>query len=338
VKYISAERLSIYQHNLKVKKDEVLAAYNWNKALCGALFPAIQCLEVTLRNAIDYAIRNNPPKAANGFYSTKSDWIFSLTSYMGNRKLPNHIRYTKSKRANQPTDTNGYVLAKSGKRLIVKHLWEEKKVIDASKKLKLAGKRITPGGVISSMDFGFWTNLLSADYEDHHSQMLLWPNLLTTVFPNAPTGTTRSAIERKFMRIRELRNRLTHHEAIWKFHYDNPATGKPDYSKPVYGAKASCSLLLKHFEEILQVISWMSRERLTHFINHQGDARFRALCCVNGLHSFTSPEKLNISHPVNLGGWGIKKLLSTLDSGEAVRITHKGQTVYTMAKDFYRRF
>ncbi|MGB3727361.1 MAG: hypothetical protein WA981_16535, partial [Glaciecola sp.] len=94
MKYISAERLSVYEHHLKVKKDDVLAAYNWNKALCGALFPALQCLEVTLRNAIDCAIRENPPKAAKGQYSTGSDWIFSLTSYMGNRKLPNHIRYT----------------------------------------------------------------------------------------------------------------------------------------------------------------------------------------------------------------------------------------------------
>ncbi|HGS4800663.1 TPA: Abi family protein [Vibrio cholerae] len=339
MKYISRERLSVYEHHLKVKKSEVFAAYNWNKALCGALFPAIQCLEVTFRNAIDRAIQENPPKAANGHYSTGTDWIFSLTSYMGNRKLKNSVRYTKNNRGGkQPTDQSGYVLAKNGTRLIVTHIWEEKKVIDASKKLKREGKTVTPGGVISVMDFGFWTNFLSFEYEDVSSQMLLWPNQLTTVFPNAPVGTTRFDIEKKFIRIRELRNRLTHHEAIWKFFYDDPLTGKPDYSKPVYGANASCSLLLKHYNDILEIISWMSEDRLANFLEHQGDVRFKTLCSIDGLHSFISPEKISYSHPITKGGWGVRKLLSKLDNGEAVRVTRKGLTVCTIAKDFHKNY
>ncbi|RND30686.1 hypothetical protein EC575_18440 [Vibrio cholerae] len=339
MKYISKERLSVYEHHLKVKKSEVFAAYNWNKALCGALFPAIQCLEVTFRNAIDRAIQENPPKAANGHYSTGPDWIFSLTSYMGNRKLKNSVRYTKNNRGGKhPTDQSGYVLAKNGTRLIVTHIWEEKKVIDASKKLKREGKTVTPGGVISVMDFGFWTNFLSVEYEDVSSQMLLWPNQLTTVFPNAPVGTTRFDIEKKFIRIRELRNRLTHHEAIWKFFYDDPLTGKPDYSKPIYGANASCSLLLKHYNDILEIISWMSEDRLANFLEHQGDVRFKTLCSIDGLHSFISPEKISYSHPITKGGWGVRKLLSKLDNGEAVRVTRKGLTVCTIAKDFHKNY
>ncbi len=338
MKYISSSRLSVYEDHLKVKNDQVLAAYHWNKALCGALFPVIQCLEITLRNAIDCAIRENPPKAAKGQYSTGTNWIFSFTEYMGNRKFSNHTRYTKKARPGQSVDKQGYVLNRNKKRLITNHLWEEKKVIDASKKLKRAGKAVTPNNVISVMDFGFWTNFLSKSYEDNNSHMLLWPNQLKKIFPNAPAGITRSDIESKFLAIKELRNRLTHHEAIWKFFGRDPVSGKPDYSKPVYGARASCSLLLKHYEDILEAIRWMSKDRLATFLEHHGDSRFRILCSLDGLYSFISPEKISCIHPINKGGWGVKKLLNKLEDGGLVRITHNGKTIYTLAQDFHRGF
>lgn len=149
---------------------------------------------------------------------------------------------------------------------------------------------------------------------------------------------TRSDVEKKFIRIRELRNRLTHHEAIWKFFYDDLSTGKPDYSRPVYGAKASCSLLLKHYNDILEMVGWMSHDRLTSFLAHQSDLRFKSLCCMDGLHSFIAPEKIAYAQSLNKGGWGVKKLLSKLDEGRHVRITRKGDTVCTIAKDFYKTF
>lgn len=338
MKYITEERLSIYSKHLKVKKEAELAAYHWNTALAGALFPAIQCLEVTLRNAIVQAVQSNPPPAAKGLYSTGPDWIFSFTEYMGKRKIPAYKRFTKAGRAGEARDANGYVLMPNGERKIVERLWEEKKVIDAKKKLKTAGKDATPDRVISSMDFGFWTNFLSKEYEDHQSKMLLWPNLLGIVFPNAPQGTSRQDIESEFNRVRELRNRLTHHEAIWKFFYDNPATGKPDYNRPVYGSNASCSLLLKHFEDLLKLIGWMSNEIHDDFIKHQGDVRFRALCKLDGLNSFVDPDKVTNVLNINKGGWGLKRAVEHLSKGKILRITRLGSSVVTIGKDFNRSF
>ncbi|NLQ17995.1 hypothetical protein HGG82_10185 [Marinomonas sp. M1K-6] len=336
MKHISTERLSIYEKHLKVKRQEVLAAYNWNKALCGALFPAIQCLEITLRNAIDRAIQENPPSGSKGLYSTRTDWILSLPTYMGNKKISNHDRYSKSPRKHQTVDSSGYVLSKNGTREIVKRIWEEKKVLDATSKLKKAGKSPTPDAVISVMDFGFWTNLLSSKYEDAKAFSLLWPNQLAQIFPNAPSGTSREDIENEFIKVRELRNRLTHHEAIWKFFYDD-LKGKPDYSNPVYGSNASCSLLLKHYEGILELIRWMSIERLDGFIKHESDLRFRSLCSLNGLHSFIAPEKISQTIHTGKGGWGIRKLLKKLDKGETIRIVNKAGSICTMSNDFHRR-
>lgn len=337
-KYISEERLDIYTKHLKVRNDQVIAAYQWNKNLAGAILPAIHCLEVTLRNAISCAIQENPPPAAKGLYSTGSDWIFSFTEYMGKKTIQNYKRFTKRARSGQRVDAQGYVLDRFNKRLVVTRAWEENKVLDASKKVSREGKVVTTDRVISGLDFGFWTNFLTDKYEDNNAKSLLWPNQLSEIFPHAPQGTTRGSIETELNRIRELRNRLTHHEAIWKFFYDDPRTGRPDYNQPVYGAQASCSLLLKHYEDILSLVGWISQDRLDSFLSSQSDARFRALCCVDGLHSYISPDKLETSFAVNRGGWGLRKVLKSISKGDMIRITKSGTTLYTIGRDTNRQF
>ncbi|CAD5643029.1 hypothetical protein ACQ9SL_004841 [Escherichia coli] len=70
--YISPERLKVYTDVLKLKPEEALGGYNWNKALSAGMQPLLHCLEVTLRNAIDYAIRHNPPPGYGGLMLTGS--------------------------------------------------------------------------------------------------------------------------------------------------------------------------------------------------------------------------------------------------------------------------
>jgi hypothetical protein len=69
--YISAGRLNIYTDVLKLKPGEELGGYNWNKAVSAAMQPLMHCLEVTLRNAIDYSIRHAAARRcrtlANGY-------------------------------------------------------------------------------------------------------------------------------------------------------------------------------------------------------------------------------------------------------------------------------
>lgn len=59
--FINTDRLDIYTRHLKIAPAQTMAAYHWNKALCGAMLPAFQCLEITLRNALDQAIQSTPP-------------------------------------------------------------------------------------------------------------------------------------------------------------------------------------------------------------------------------------------------------------------------------------
>ncbi len=292
--FISTERLRIYENHLKVRPEQVMAAYHWNKALSGALLPAIQCLEITLRNAIDRGIQQNPPPAAAGLYETDHNWIFTLPRYMGNRAFRRpHERYMRA-RPGQPQDAQGFLLDGYGKRVIARKIHVETMVDNVRAEIGRLRKTITPDRVIAGLSFGFWTQLLTHYYENspRQSRNLLWPHLTATVFPHAPEGYDRNAICSAFFRVKELRNRLSHHEAIWKFHYDDPKTGLPDYSNPVFGARASCNLLRKHYDDILAMIGWMSPERVINFTHHGAHLHFYALCSIEGLEDYVCAKMI----------------------------------------------
>jgi hypothetical protein len=81
---------------------------------------------------------------------------------------------------------------------------------------QLAERKTTPtdGHIVAELTFGFWVALISDPYQ----QRLWQPNgyaLLRSVFPNA-AGLSRQQIHRRYNLIRrDLRNRVSHHEAIW---------------------------------------------------------------------------------------------------------------------------
>jgi len=332
--YISAERLDVYVSHLKIRPDQVMAAYHWNKALAGAMLPALQCLEITLRNALDKAVQSNPPPGAAGLWLTDNNWIFSLPRYMGKKATPKLARrYKMAKRPQDPQDAHGVLLDQYGNRVIAKKVREEVFVDQARDSIAAEGKKITPARVISGLSFGFWTTLLSPKYEDQNSKSLLWPNLQGDVFSCLPPGLTMTDIRSAFHRIRGLRNRLSHHEALWKFHYDDPNTGLPDYGNPVYGAQANCSLLRKHYDDIIEMIGWMSPNRKANFLIHSANLRFHALCSVDGLNSYIAPEKIKAQIKVSRGGKGISRLIKILEKNEFIRIVKEGQTVLTIGTD-----
>ncbi|EJZ9252193.1 Abi family protein [Salmonella enterica] len=332
--YITTARLDIYRKHLKVKPAQVMAAYHWNKALAGALLPAMQCLEVTLRNAINTAIQSFPPAGAKGLWDTNTNWVTSLPKYMGDNRVKPSERYKRARNRKDRQDAAGYLLDKWGNRLLARTLIEENLVDQAKSQISKEGKKPTPDRIIAGLTFGFWTTLLTDPYEDPHGDRLLWPTLTSQVFPNAPAGYSRRDICAAFFQIKELRNRLSHHEAVWKFHQKNPATGKTDYSKPVYGTQASCSLLRKHYDDIIEMVGWMSTERKDNFLNHSANLRFYALCSVDGLNSYIAPEKIKEQIEVsNDDNEDINRLINVLGKNEFIRLVKEEQTILTIGTD-----
>ncbi len=96
--------------------------------------------------------------------------------------------------------------------------------------LRKQQKPYEPGRVVAELKLGFWVSLLSTNYEQR-----LWPKLLPTVFPYLPRSKrTRSTVAGRFQEIRRLRNRVSHHE-------------------PIYRSKT----LAQHYRNIEEAIGWM---------------------------------------------------------------------------------
>lgn len=81
---------------------------------------------------------------------------------------------------------------------------------------QLSDRRTQPtdGHIVAELTFGFWVTLISDPYQ----QRLWQPSgyaLMQSVFPNT-AGLSRRDIHRRYNLIRrDLRNRVSHHEAIW---------------------------------------------------------------------------------------------------------------------------
>ena len=112
--------------------------------------------------------------------------------------------------------------------------WQQDQLADARQKLADDGKPVTPGRMVAELHFGFWTGF----FNKSHAQTGLGHTLAGKAFPHAPT-TERNMhkLGARWKRIRDLRNRVFHHERI--IHWTDLETQHGD---------------------ILQVISWSSPE------------------------------------------------------------------------------
>ncbi len=73
----------------------------------------------------------------------------------------------------------------------------------------------TIGKVIANLNFGFWTGLCSKKY---NSEIWNKGRCFQGIFPNYPTGKQQiSNFSKKLNSIRSLRNRIFHHEPIFKY-------------------------------------------------------------------------------------------------------------------------
>ena len=95
--------------------------------------------------------------------------------------------------------------------------------------LASAGREPTPVRIVSALTFSFWVSLLSPGYE------VLWQTTLHRIARREDgKGLRRKDLAAPLARIRTLRNRVAHHEAI--IHWDFP----------------------KHYSNIMQLTSWLS--------------------------------------------------------------------------------
>ena len=78
-------------------------------------------------------------------------------------------------------------------------------------RIQKRGLSVTTGPIVAGLSFGFWVAMLQPGFNPG-----LWSSQLRLAFPNLPQVESRNSLFRSARRVVFLRNRISHHEPIFK--------------------------------------------------------------------------------------------------------------------------
>jgi len=191
---LSHARLDLgFRASASESERTVLARYLYNMAVCEALYPVLQAVEIALRNSLDavlsaeYPPGSAAPRAGDGL-PVAGCWLDATPCLLGSR--------------------------------------EQEEVRKVKRRLVGERKAITPHRLIAGLSLGFWAGLFTRRYEigpassydlNDGVQTALWPRHLKAVFPWLPRRhATRNHAYRVIRAVAELRNQVFHHRPVWR--------------------------------------------------------------------------------------------------------------------------
>jgi hypothetical protein len=184
---VSVDRL----RRLRERKDKgewlpAIARYLWNLELARSLYPVLHAAEVVLRNHLFFGIGEAVPLA--GRTTRLGCWLDATPSLLLDKEREK-VEFA----------------------IIDFEREQRRREKDPSKRT-----RMPPGHLVAELRFGFWTKLLDGAYDDwRNPSFRIWPLMEKSMFPNCPPAErNRNHIHVRFTEIKELRNRVFHHEPI----------------------------------------------------------------------------------------------------------------------------
>lgn len=187
---ISLTRLESYKIAFSLESNaKALGMYIWNKKLCGEFLPILQLLEVSLRNSI-----------YNGHIALQEQRL--LDSGTLPSELANQVDYNWLQTFFLSTCSPDFSKTKAALENVILEL--DKYSIP-----------ITPDNIVSKISFGVWSNICTERHNVSELDSLkIWPDLLKYAFPGEVVSIAK--IQSDVRQINNLRNRIAHHEPIWK--------------------------------------------------------------------------------------------------------------------------
>jgi hypothetical protein len=117
------------------------------------------------------------------------------------------------------------------------------RVANAKETLRRANRPLDPGCIVAELSFGFWERLLTHGPPGKlNYEMALWRPALNRAFPNS--RRRRIDVHKPLPNLRDLRNRIAHHEPIF--------------------ARA----LANEYQTIIEVIGWMCADTRSWVVHH----------------------------------------------------------------------
>ncbi|EJD6501499.1 Abi family protein [Providencia rettgeri] len=286
-KLLSAPRIGTYENFFTSHtEEEIYGVYIWNKMLCGAIYPLLQAVEITIRNAINNA-------AVNEFGPY---WHEIIT----------HVPHSPS------NDDFNYINLKSNFE-DARQSWlrkENKRRLSVGQTKLPTNHKPDFNCVVAETDFSTWEFALHRCFFKLPplNENFLWPNLLTSVFKNWPAqsaNSTRNSVHRLISELRPFRNRLSHHEPLWK------GVGITNE----YDALHFINKKIDSIEKLLQIIS---TDKIEFIRSKKIISKAKALATKESLDAYRNRNEkivLSLKHRKK-----IKKFIYSLDENSGPKI------------------
>ncbi|CAI9000843.1 CAAX protease [Pseudomonas sp. IT-P74] len=219
---ISSHRITSYSRVFSTSNDaELVGAYLWNSHVCGVLYPLLSAAEVTLRNSIDTVLTADIGK----FW-----WKAGKLRYKS---------FTPG--AANPPDAVAKLTKNFGSAYNAAFIERKNRKVRGSPDHQ---------DVVSKTDFSTWEFVLDNEYM---GDKLIWPKHLGRVFkgqwPTNQAGNMLSSCKDQVNLVRKFRNRVSHHEPVWK-------------RFNVTDEQQAVAHLHEKIGKITELISWISPEKI----------------------------------------------------------------------------
>lgn len=253
---VSKPRLDSYRGYWKASPDQAVGLYMWNGEVCAEVSKLLSYFEITLRNNIHRELSLNVTASTPGGATSSAAWWDIL--------------------------------------------WNQLKPVSKSKVDEVRNASscaLSPDEIVSRLSFGFWPNMLNWIAKQ---RIALLPRVLPAhalsqsgAIRNWWTPAARKEAIRDIFELKEIRNRIAHHEPLWKFSAVMD-TSPPAPALPILLAHASVDeattlnrfvRLLDLYDEAIHalspqlfgyIISSSWRARLDFLLSSRGIDRFKA--------------------------------------------------------------
>ena len=118
----------------------------------------------------------------------------------------------------------------------------------ASREVK--GRSPSADDVLCRLMFGFWAYMLDKPYRNSKDTGLyIWDQFrIREAFPGMPRNLTIQAIHVRLVEMNDLRNRIFHHEPIWK-------------NKSVVNIEDAMQVIASRYDQLCEALKWLSPEQ-----------------------------------------------------------------------------
>ncbi|MEH2257742.1 Abi family protein [Nostoc sp.] len=209
----SEPRLATYLKAANHDEQQALELYKLNLRLSESIYPTLCILEITLRNRISGVLVKH--YGDTWFDGYKGEWF-----------------------------DGQFLPLTSGKK---NYEWDE--IQKTKYKLLKTQRLITKDTLTANLTFGFWTGMINRSYERR-----IWQNYISQIFADAPKKYNLirniSSIRKDLHGIRELRNRVFHHEPIF-------CTKKMSFDD-----------LVVNYDHAKKLTGWLSQDALIFLKKH----------------------------------------------------------------------